>query len=230
MNAAGAERKRLTENDGSRNSHPAVSPDARYIAFASNRTGNFEIWRMNMDGSGLRQLTHAPERNLNPAFSPDGAWIVFDYFDGKRSFLCKMTIDGGAPARLTDSDLSFVGQAAISPDGKQIAFGYHKEGDTQPWRVGVIQFAGDSPMKSFYLPAFRQIVHWTPDSKHLTYMDENMSATNIWRQSLDGGAPEKLTDFRSERIMNFAWSPDGKQLSLARGNHTSDAALISRNR
>lgn len=48
------------------------------IVFASNRTGDFEIWMMNGDGSNLTQLTHTPNgRALYPAVSSDGKGIVF---------------------------------------------------------------------------------------------------------------------------------------------------------
>jgi len=69
MDADGKERKRLTfdaDNDFS----PLISPDAHYIVFVSNRTGNFEIWRMNTDGSNPVQLTTSKSANM-PAISPD---------------------------------------------------------------------------------------------------------------------------------------------------------------
>jgi hypothetical protein len=44
---------------------------------------------------------------------------------------------------------------------------------------------------------------------------------------LSGGAPHQITNFASDRIPSFAWSRDGKQLLLTRGNQTSDVILIS---
>jgi Tol biopolymer transport system component len=52
-------------------------------------------------------------------------------------------------------------------------------------------------------------------------------ASNIWEQPLSGGAPHQITNFASDRIPSFAWSRDGKQLLLIRGNQTSDVILIS---
>ena len=51
--------------------------------------------------------------------------------------------------------------------------------------------------------------------------------SNIWTQPLDGGEPKQLTDFKDQRIFNFAWSRDGKQLALSRGVVNSDVVLIS---
>ena len=56
---------------------PAVSPDGASIAFMSNRDGNWEIYRIQADGSGLRRLTSQGARDGLPAWSPDGKTIAF---------------------------------------------------------------------------------------------------------------------------------------------------------
>jgi hypothetical protein len=44
---------------------------------------------------------------------------------------------------------------------------------------------------------------------------------------VDGGPAEQLTDFKSDRIYSFDFSPDGKSLALARGNSTADVVLFN---
>lgn len=56
---------------------PAWSPDGRYIAFMSNRDGNWELYLVGADGLGLRRLTNGPEHDGVPAWSPDGQWLAF---------------------------------------------------------------------------------------------------------------------------------------------------------
>jgi len=61
----------------------------------------------------------------------------------------------------------------------------------------------------------------------LTYIDSQDGVSNIWSQPLNGGKPVQVTNFKTGRIFNFAWSRDGKQLALARGTLTNDVILIS---
>ena len=82
-------------------------------------------------------------------------------------------------------------------------------------------------MKMFDIPgSFGRTIHWTADGRDLTYVDTKGGVSNIWIQSLDGGAPKQLTDFKDQRIFGFAWSRDGKQLALSRGVVNSDVVLI----
>lgn len=56
---------------------PAWSPDGKWVAFMSNRDGNWELYLVGADGLGLRRLTNGPEHDGVPVWSPDGKWIAF---------------------------------------------------------------------------------------------------------------------------------------------------------
>ena len=61
----------------------------------------------------------------------------------------------------------------------------------------------------------------------MVYINTLGGVSNLWSQPLAGGTPRQITNFKSDRILTFAYSPDGRQLAFARGSHTSDAVLIS---
>ena len=68
---------------------------------------------------------------------------------------------------------------------------------------------------------------WSPDGKNLQYSFPKNGAYNILEQPLTGGDPRQLTKFDSGIIFDFHWSLDGKRLLMARGEASSDAALLS---
>ena len=76
MNADGSQPQALTSGSGDR-WYPVVSPDGRRIAFASNRTGSWDIFTLALDGSDLRAITADASEDYNPSWSPDGQWIAF---------------------------------------------------------------------------------------------------------------------------------------------------------
>jgi TolB protein len=94
------DRYNLSDNPA-RDRYPAWSPDGRYLAFASNRTGVWGIYVMRADGSQVHLLTdgHAPA--ITPAWSPDGQHIVFAGRRGGKDDLYVMNADGSNVRRLT---------------------------------------------------------------------------------------------------------------------------------
>ena len=93
------------------------SPDGRSIAYASDRSGNFDIWVQSIAGGDARQLTTSPSQETQPAWSPDGETIVFrSERDGGGLFI--VPVRGGTERQLT----SFGSEPAWSSDGSEIFF------------------------------------------------------------------------------------------------------------
>ncbi len=95
-----------------------------------------------------------------------------------------------------------------------------------PWRYAIIPIDGGKPIKVFDLPGTEEDIRWSPDGNSLTYTNLRNGVSNIWSYTLDGKPPKQLTDFKTDYIYNFKWSPDGKNLVLARGTMTSDVVLM----
>ena len=215
----GGNPKQLTA-DSHREAGPVVSPDGKHVVFYSNRKGHNNIWRMDIDGSNLLELTDGPGEQ-SADIAPDGQSVVFTSIQGNGT-LWKVSIDGGQPVQLTTKPS---GQPAISPDGKLIACNYMEAGR---WKVAVIPFNGGEPIvmfDSFTHPNWLPF-HWTPDARGLAYIDQRVPS-RIWSVPISGGPRKLMFDFKSGRVFDFAWSRDGSQLAVARGEVTSDVVLIS---
>ncbi|MEV4050667.1 translocation protein TolB [Amycolatopsis sp. NPDC049688] len=120
---------RLT-NDDTADVHPALSPDGRTVAFASDRTGNRDLFVIGVDGRGLRQLTSGPAADDSPSWSPDGTRLAFSSTrDDPAGDIYTVPAAGGAPVRLT-TDPAADTQPAWGPG--RIAFTttrFHPAGD-----------------------------------------------------------------------------------------------------
>jgi Tol biopolymer transport system component len=113
MQPDGTEQRQLT-NGPVVDADPSVTPNNRHIVFLSNRSGAYQVWRMNLDGSDQIQLTKGAAKR-NPTISPDGKWVLYDTADDWH--LWRVSIDGGEPVRLTEY---YAVHHAVSPDGKWI--------------------------------------------------------------------------------------------------------------
>ena len=144
--------------------------------------------------------------------------------------LWRVPIDGGAPQQLTEQ---YAAAAAISPDGKSLACFYRDDQTNSTLALAIIPFTGGEPARVFERVRITEEVsripppRWARDGRTLTYVVTDGSVSNIWLQPIEGAAPNQLTTFKSDRIFAFEWSPDGKQLLIARGSTASDVVLIS---
>jgi len=83
------------------NNWPCFSPDGKRIIFSSTRHGNYEICRMNADGSGFCRLTNSRMQDIRPRVSPDGKRIVFTSHRDGNYEIYLMQADGSGVRRLT---------------------------------------------------------------------------------------------------------------------------------
>jgi eukaryotic-like serine/threonine-protein kinase len=195
----------------------SVSPDGRYIFFCSygeNESGtNGGLWRINIDGSSLKQLVRKDVANLS--CSPDGKNLIYITWDP--AAIWQISVDGGDSLHLSDA---FAFDAVVSPDGKAIAY---NEGAS---KLVIIPVEGGKPIREFDTLLPNGCIRWTPDGHGLTYIDQLNGISNIWLQPVNGGPRQQLTHFNSDIIYSFDWSRDGKQLVCSRGTSSTDAVSI----
>ncbi|HLJ28913.1 MAG TPA: protein kinase [Candidatus Angelobacter sp.] len=205
---------------------PSACGDGRHIVFPSVRSQNgLTIWRIDAGGGNLKELTTGPQ-NPNAVCSPDGQWVVYDALDATGNSVWKVPINGGAPTRLVPQSAS---SPAVSPDGKMIVF-TSVEGALPNYRAlwVVVPSSGGDPLYTISAdPGGTQRLRFTPDGKSLAYELNEHGVSNLWSVPLSGGDPRQLTNFKSDLIFDFAWSRDGRQLALSRGQISRDVVLLT---
>jgi Tol biopolymer transport system component len=210
---------------------PSACGDGRYLVYVASTGTMSDVWRVDSaDGGNPTQLTHGVSPTTREgskiACSPDGKWVAFDAMNpNSGASAWRVPVEGGAPAKLTENiDRPRI---AISPDGQLVAVHLWGKTPTSPSVLAAVPAQGGDPIYRFDAPAGMFGLSWSPDSKSFHYVLTREGVGNLWELPLRGGPAKQLTHFKTGLIFDFAWSLDGKQLALARGNRNSNVVLIS---
>jgi Tol biopolymer transport system component len=203
--------------------------DGRYIAVQTVPGNN--IWRVTPTAGGAVQLTSG-FADSNPACSADGKWVMYSSTRPTLPWLWRVPIEGGEPTPVVQGEAF---DALPSPTGRLIYYSTSEWEEipvrTRRARWIVISSSDRTPLFGLDAPGaktFGVLPMWAPDETGLDYVVSRNGVSNIWRQPLTGGPPVQITNFSVGKIFSFAWSPDGRWLSLGSGINRSDVVLMSR--
>ncbi len=231
MNANGSQRRQITNNGNDMDIFPSVSSDGSYIVFASTRSGPSRLWRVEMDGDNLTELTKG-KIDMKPNCSPDGKWIVYSSEDKDKRVIVKMSLLDGITEEVTLNG-QYANCPVVSPDSRLIACLFQDK-TASPLKVAIIPISSQGSFQNNFISFLsipnthpRPSLRWHPDGKSLSYLDPRENSTNVWLFPLAGGAPTKLTAFQNEQIFAYSWSRDGNFLACARGTINRNVVMIS---
>lgn len=145
--------------------HPAWSTDGRRIAFSSARTGNFEIYTADADGSNLTQLTNSRGFEEWPVWSPDGRQIAFVSDRNGNIDLFVMEADGSNQRQLTEHP-GDDWPASWSPDGRQLVFASNRDGN---WNLYIVPTTGGDASRLTNDPGDERDPIWSLDGSLIAF-------------------------------------------------------------
>jgi Tol biopolymer transport system component/DNA-binding winged helix-turn-helix (wHTH) protein len=204
--AAQVTRGTLDRHDG--NLGLSVTPDGRLI-YVSDLSGKRDLWSINADGSGLRQLTDGSHKDFFPAMTPDGRYVVFESTRDGAHGIWRADADGRNPARLTRGP--YDSEPACSPDGKWVVY-VSDDGGLPKLRKVPVEGGEPVPLTD----EFAQHPAFSPDGKVIAYyrMDkQRRERRDIVFIPAQGGAPIKTLPAPKNFGSVMRWSPAGDSLS-----------------
>ena len=194
---------------------PAWSRDGRTIVFVSWRDGNGEVYAMDADGSGPRNLTQHPAKDVRPAWSPNGRRIAFVSRRDGNAEVYVMNADGSGKRNLTRDRASDDDYPTWSRDGRKLAF---LRGALVHSRTVTVGAGG--PYDSY------QLYVMNADGSGLRRLTHPRLGTNRLVWSPDGrtiydGRYLVSTDGSGSRMLPYitltpVWSPDGRRIAFTR--------------
>ncbi|HEX8568143.1 MAG TPA: DUF5050 domain-containing protein [Pyrinomonadaceae bacterium] len=192
-----------------------LNPNGK-IAFSSNRTGNWEIFMMNSDGSNQTNLTNSAAIDFDSAFSPDGSKIAFTSHLGNDDVYV-MNADGSNQIRLTTDDTND-NVPSWSPDGTKIVYSSRRTGYGD---IYLMNSDGTNQMRLTAHVAVDYAPKFSPDGSRIVFYSNRDGNYEIYVMNADGSNQTRLTDNPADDGFP-AFSPDGSKIAFVtdhNGNH-----------
>ena len=183
------------------------------IVYSTINNGNADIWTINSDASGQKQLTSDQSADTSPTLAPDGKFI---YFLSNRSGLMsiwRMNADGTNPQKITENQDVF--SLNLSPDGAEIFYTARAESifTLSLWKISA---DGTRPKqltdKLVYVPKL------SPDGKMIAcfFPDSQSGILELTILSAEDGAfLRQIETPQDDHVEVFDWQTDGQNLLLA---------------
>lgn len=221
--STGGTAQRLTAHSNV-DAYPIFSPDDRYLAFASYRTGGGNIYVTDFNADHLpRQITWHSSSAPPQAWSPDSEWIYFTgRYDGLSGAIYKVRRSGGQPIEVARLSMETFYGIAVSPDGGSIVF--CNNGDAW-WRKGPNP-AQSSDLWLLQDGKFHKLTNgngrnirpmWNAGGDGIYYLSNNDGVENIYYLDLNTQQQAiAVTTFTDGRLTRPAISADGSTMTFER--------------
>jgi tricorn protease len=205
---------------------PVWSHDGRWIAFASDRYGNFDVFIMPAQGGPARRLTTHSASELPYAFSPDDQSVYFGasrqdaaasrvFPAGSQPELYRVSINGGRVFQVLTTPAEGV---QLSRDGRFMLY-HDKKGGENEWRkhhvsaiardIWMLDTRTGKHTKITSFPGEDRSPLFAPGEKDFYYLSEESGSFNVHRMSLSGGKSRPVTRFKTNPVRFLSMAADG---------------------
>lgn len=192
------------------------------LTFTSNRTNDFEIYKLTSKNGEVEQLTRVDGLDITPRWSPKGDKIVFasnrekDY--GYQIYV--MDVDGSNQHRIGSPIPGDNSHPDWSPDGQYIVFQSKRDTNGNPmddnFDIFIMDVDGGNNKQLTYDLTDDTSPVWSPDGKNIAFLSERNGQDEVYLISPEGTNLEQLTQLDVLKSW-LQWSVDGRTL-LFEGN------------
>ena len=178
------------------------------IAFASNRTGKWEIWLMDWDGANQRRITFHNVLSILPSWSPDNERMVYTSFAAGTSDMYIITRHGGGRVRLP-TGLSLNTSATFSPVGSDIAFVGSVRGNPD---IYLIKDDGTNIRRLTTSGSIESTPEWSPNGRQISFTSGRSGSPQIYVMDAEGTNVRRIS-YDGNWNDDATFSPDGERIA-----------------
>jgi len=195
------------------------------LSMPNEQTKGINIFGLEVKGGKPTPITK-DKFNQNVSCSSDSKFFVYTSLVNGKQLLMRMPLEGGEAKQLSDD---FVYATAVSPNAQYVAFiATEGQGVETKAVLKLIPANGGAPIKSLPAPdALSGSLSFSEDGKAIYYPVTEKGVSNLVKQSLDGGPPAPVTDFKELTFYGYAFDWANNKLAMTRGKLNSDVVVIT---
>jgi TolB protein len=178
------------------------------IAFASNRTGNWEIWLMDWDGANQRRISNHGAMSILPSWSPDNERMVYTSFARGTSDMYIINRRGGGRMRV-NSGLALNTSATFSPVGNDIAFVGSVSGNPD---IYLIKDDSSNVRRLTSSSSIESTPEWSPNGRQISFTSGRSGSPQIYVMDAEGTNVRRIS-FEGDWNDDATWSPNGEMIA-----------------
>jgi TolB protein len=186
------------------------------FAAVNSRTGNKEIYLVDVDGFGALPVTRNGSINLQPSWKPTGDALLFTSYRSGNPDLYVADLAKGTTRRLSARRGLNIG-GAWSPRGNAIALTLSNGGNSDVYLIDPV--VGDEVAQLTSEPGIDTSPAWSPDGSQLAFVSDRSGGAQVYIMSASGGGARRVT-FSGSYNTDPTWSPKGDRLAfVGRDSH-----------
>lgn len=200
------------------NGNPSWSPAGNRLTFSSDRSGNGDLYLLDLDSMTLALLIGGDALELHSSWSPDGQWVVFDSNRSGNMDLWRADADGRNIVQLTNTPDANELVPSWSPDGTRVLFNRVMDDGMDVW---LMDANGGREVNLTLSPGDDIARGWSPDGMTIAFNSNRDGDHDIYLMSADGSEVRQLTDHPADERIAL-WAPDGRYIYFARSHSEAE--------
>lgn len=196
--------------EGVENAYPRWSQDGERVLFQSNRSGKWQLYVMDANGSNVQQLTQGDHNNNFPDWSADNRKIAFVSDRDGNEEVYVMDRNGSNLTRLTNHPARDI-HPYFAPDGKSLLFNSSRD-NADSFEIYQTDLSGKNQKRMTRTAEVETCARYSPDGKKILYLKGFPDGSDdIFVMNADGSNDTNLTN--TPQMEGWpAWSPDGSKI------------------
>jgi TolB protein len=183
------------------------------VYFVSDRSGNKEIWQMEPDGSGQKQITFYKSTTITPSVSPDGKLLGCTTYARGNPGIFILSLETGRQLLFVNPRASLNATPNFTPDGKSVLFASSASGRfTNIYKADLN--GGNLERISTSLKVEVEPKVNPKNRNDIVFVSGRSGPQQIWKMSMDGTNVEMLTSGEGD-ASNPSWHPNGEVIAFS---------------